>query len=55
MIFKNIGVVAKDQVLSQQTLQIKGGQFTSIKHSKEHDEGTDYQGCLLVPGFIDLH
>lgn len=55
MIFKNIDVVTKDQVLSQQTVQIKDGKFTSIRPSKDHDEGTDYQGCLLVPGFIDLH
>jgi len=55
MIFKNIDVVTKDQVLTHQTVQIKEGKFISINPSKEQDEGTDYQGCLLVPGFIDLH
>ncbi len=34
MIFKNIDVVTKDQVLSQQTVQIKDGKFTSIKPQK---------------------
>jgi N-acetylglucosamine-6-phosphate deacetylase len=55
MIFKNIDVVTKDQVLTHQTVQIKEGKFISIKPSKEQDEGIDYQGYLLVPGFIDLH
>lgn len=55
MIFKNIDVVTKDQVLTRQTVHIKAGKFISIKPSKEEDTGTDYQGFLLVPGFIDLH
>lgn len=55
MIFKNIDVVTKDQILSRQTVHIKDGKFISIQPSKEEDLGTDYQGFLLVPGFIDLH
>jgi N-acetylglucosamine-6-phosphate deacetylase len=55
MIFKNIDVVTKDQVLIQQTVQIEEGKFISIKPSNGEVSGPDYGGYLLVPGFIDLH
>ena len=55
MNFINIDVVTLKDVLKSQTVEINNGRFVSIKPTKPGDEGLDYQGYLLTPGFIDLH
>lgn len=53
MIIKNATVFGKDFIPEQKDIIIEGEKIAAVK--KTDKDGLDFSGCVVLPGFIDIH
>lgn len=53
IIIKNALVYGKDFIPTINDITIKGEKFAAVE--KTDADGTDFTGCVAIPGFIDIH
>lgn len=55
MVLKNLKIILEDKIIENGFITIENGVITSINEGETQEEGIDYQGLTVMPGFIDIH
>lgn len=57
MIIKNVQIFGEDRCFTPGAIEIRNGKFTAVGESvvEEAEEVIDGEGCLAIPGLVDIH